>query len=136
MTNPILRFWNSIRFGCRCGLGLLLLAGCGSQQTAQPVDLRVANDTLTAVLTDWQNGGTPAAWQRRSPQVIVQDLDWSNGTRLKAFQILGPGKPQDANLFCQVRLTLQQDTQPATERVVTYCVGTDPVITVFRDMMQ
>lgn len=133
---PISRLWKRLPRALSCILSLLWLAGCGSQQVAKPVDLRVANETLQAVLTDWQHGGTPAAWQQRSPQVVVQDFDWSSGLKLKAFEILGPGEPRDANLFCQVRLTLQKDTQPATERVVTYCVGTDPVLTVFRDMMQ
>jgi hypothetical protein len=116
-------------------LVILISVGCGSrQQTAEPVDPDQARRTLHAVLADWVEGGKPETWRQKSPQVVVQDLDWSGGSKLKAFELLGSGEPRDANLFCQVKLVLENSSQRKIEQTVTYCVGTDPVLTVFRAM--
>lgn len=125
-------------------LGFTLLAslalfvtgvGCG-QQVAAPVDSQQARTTLEAVLTDWQAGGTPDAWQQKSPKVVVQDLEWSGGAQLVSFQIQGEGEPRDANLYCKVQIVTSNGGQTSPPRIVTYVVGTDPVLTVFRDMFQ
>jgi len=111
--------------------------GCGrSQQVAAPVDAVQARKTLEAVLSDWQSGGTPEAWQQKSPKVVVQDFDWAGGAKLSTFEILGPGEVRDANLYCQVKIVAALPTQSATPRTVTYVVGTDPVLTIFRDSLQ
>jgi hypothetical protein len=88
------------------------------------------------VLQNWQQGGTPEQWRQHDPEVVVQDFDWSDGFKLKRFEMLGPGDPRDANLYCQVRLTLESPKQVELNRIVTYVVGTDPVLTVFRDALQ
>ncbi len=136
---PVIAF--ASRVTCRqlgtivCLLLLLTFAGCGSrQQTARPVDPEEARQTLNAVLADWGHGGKPAAWLQQSPQVVIQDRDWSNGLKLNDFEILGAGESRDANLFCQVKLVLENAAQQQFEQTVTYCVGTDPVLTVFRAM--
>lgn len=121
-----------------CGAALLLavLCGCGTgQKTAAPVDPDVARRTLDAVLLDWKNGGTPDAWQQKSPKVVVQDLDWAAGAKLVSYEVLGPGEVRDANLYCQVKIVAASQSQKETPRTVTYVVGTDPVITVFRDLL-
>ena len=116
---------------------LLALPGCGPrQETAAPVDPEKARSTLEAVLSDWKEGGSPEAWQERSPEVVVQDFDWAAGTKLKSFELLGPGESRDANLICKVKLVLEQSPRGDVERTVTYVVGTDPVLTVFRDTFQ
>jgi hypothetical protein len=118
-----------------CGFLLLLAmpAGC-SQQIARPVNADQARETLNAVLADWADGGKPEQWLKQSPQVVIQDRDWARGLKLKTFEILGSGEPRDANLFCQVKLVLENGSQQDFEQTVTYCVGTDPVLTVFRAM--
>lgn len=108
--------------------------GCGGQRVAAPVDPQQARATLNAVLADWKAGGKPEDWQRRSPNVVVQDLEWSAGATLVDFEILGDGKPLDANLYCEVRIVTSTGGQSNPPRTVTYVVGTDPVLTVFRDM--
>ncbi len=122
------------RWPARVGLLLMLaLPGCGPQlQRAKPVDVDEARQTLTTVLDDWAGGGKPEDWLQQSPRVVVQDFDWSSGARLKSYEILGAGQSRDANLFCQVKLVLENPVQKRVEQTVTYCVGTDPVLTVFR----
>ena len=115
---------------------LVVSAGCGGGgPPADPVDSEQARETLEAVLASWQAGESPADWRDRSPEVVVQDMDWLRGARLKRFELLGPGEAVDANLHCQVKLWLEDPGGGETERTVTYEVGTDPVLTVFRQVM-
>lgn len=114
-------------------LGVSVLSGCGPRQvTAKPVEPEVARRTLEQVLAHWKQGGTPDQCQSETPPVVVQDLDWLGGARLLSFELLGGGDPRDANLFCDVKLVLEDASHKRLERTVTYCVGTDPVLTVFR----
>ena len=64
--------------------------------------------------------------------MVVQDRDWQQGVELVDYEIAGPGDAQDANLICDVQLTLRGSDGTSTEKTVTYIVGTDPVLTVFR----
>jgi hypothetical protein len=116
---------------------LLAFPGCGPRQpTAAAVDPDEARRTLEAVLSDWKEGGSPEAWQQRTPQVVVQDFDWAAGAKLKSFELLGPGDIRDANLICKVKIVAVQAPKGEVQRTVTYVVGTDPVLTVFRDSLQ
>jgi hypothetical protein len=125
------------------GPGLRLLAlclaaltgGCGSGQSPHPVEPELARTTLREVLESWKNGDTIDAWRTDHPEVVVQDLDWMAGRRLEDFEILGEGEAVDANLLCQVRLTLDDADAEPEEQTVTYQVTTSPKRTVFRQMM-
>ena len=115
------------------GIVLLVWSGCGSESPeAHRVDSHRARSTLESVLASWQQGETPESWKQKSPEVVVQDFDWQGGAKLQAFAILSE-QPIDANLHCQVKLTMENDKQKTIERTVTYLVGTSPVLTVFRE---
>jgi hypothetical protein len=110
-----------------------LFAGCGSKHAVQP-DLAVT--TLRTALEGWRSGKTPEAMQQVVPAIVVQDLDWTGGAKLKEFQILDGGKPVDANLYAQVKLKLIDASGGESEKTVTYVVGTSPKLTVFRDLFR
>lgn len=112
-----------------------LTGGCGSGHSPHPVQPELARSTLQEVLESWKNGDTIDAWQAGHPEVVVQDLDWMEGRKLEDFQILGEGEAVDANLLCQVRLTLDAADAEPEEQTVTYQVTTSPKRTVFRQMM-
>jgi hypothetical protein len=121
------------RFTAAFILCLPLLAGCGSNKMeAHPVDPGLARSTLDAVLKSWQEGATPESWQQKSPAVVVQDMDWKTGRKLKSFEVIEPTESVDANLHCQVKLTLEDAEKGEVEQTVKYVVGTSPVLTVFR----
>ena len=121
------------RFAAACVLCLPLLAGCGSNRMeAHPVDSNLARNTLDAVLKSWQEGATPESWQQKTPSVVVQDMDWKFGKKLKSFEVIEPTESVDANLHCQVKLTLEDPEKGEVEQTVKYVVGTSPVLTVFR----
>lgn len=120
-----------------CVLAVSMLSGCRSKASIEHrVEQSVARDTLKSVLNSWQDGATPESWQKKSPQVVVQDMDWKSGAKLKSFEILGEGEAIDANLYCQVKLRFSPSHNGKSESQVTYLVGTSPVITVFRAVGQ
>lgn len=120
-----------------CLLTVSMLCGCRSRaSTEHRVEQSVARDTLQSVLNSWLDGETPESWQKKSPQVVVQDMDWKTGAKLKSFEILGEGEAIDANLYCQVKLRFSPPHNGKSESQVTYLVGTSPVITVFRAVGQ
>ena len=112
-------------------LTFLLLAGCGGH-TVYPVEPQTARQSLELVLNGWKEGKPIDSWLMASPQIVVQDSDWSMGRKLISFEI-GKEEPIDANLHCEVKLVLDKDGKPAT-KTVSYLVGTKPVITVFRKL--
>ena len=112
----------------------VLLAGCSKQRHAAAVDPGLARQSLVAALESWKKGEEPGRLRQATPAVTVQDLDWKAGFRLVDYTVVGDGKHDDANLLCPVKLTLQDPQGRTVTREVTYMVGTDPVITVFREM--
>ena len=51
------------------------------------------------------------------------------------FELQGDGKSVGANLSIEVHLTLVDTEDKKNEQKVWYLVGTDPALTVFRDML-
>lgn len=125
-----------LRWAALVGVVLAVqLAGCGARsETADPVNPDLAQQTLREVLDAWVAGSKPEDLRKKTPEVVVQDFDWAAGNRLVSYEVNGSGTPQDANLFCEVKLVFEDASRKKTERTVTYCVGTDPVLTVFRAM--
>lgn len=120
--------------GVACGI-CMSIGGCaGSGPPAAPVDPEQARSTLRAVLEAWKGGESPESLQERSPSIVVQDMDWKMGYELVGYEVDGPGQAIDANLFCPVRLQLRSPDGKDLEKNVRYIVGTDPVLTVFREI--
>jgi hypothetical protein len=113
----------------------VLLVGCGEQR-AGAVDVALAKSTLVDVMDHWKNGGTIDELRKRQPEIVVQEALWSDGRTLLDYALIGEGRPEDANWFCEVELTLSpQEGQKPQKKTLTYVVGTDPVLTVFRAIL-
>lgn len=113
------------------------LSGCGASGYQAPVlDLPKARETLTSVLDGWKEGKTPDSLQKRSPPIIVQDIDWTSGAKLVKYELSGDGTEADGSLLTQVKLTLQSSRGGPKEKTVTYIVGTSPGLTVLRDILR
>jgi hypothetical protein len=111
-----------------------LLTACNNQRPnlAAKVEPEKARTTLTQTLDAWKAGKSPDDLKSLSPKIVAQDMDWQRGMTLKRYELLGDGVERDANLECQVKLSLVDKQGQAVEKTVTYIVGTDPVLTVFR----
>jgi hypothetical protein len=109
--------------------------GCHSRR-AKPVDQTLALKSLKQTLETWKQGESLTVLKSASPPVIVQEPDWSNGVPLAEFELVGKAKREDANLYQEVELMLGDKHEGTQKRKrVTYVVGTDPVITVFRAIL-
>lgn len=119
-------------------LSLILLTcfcGCGPRR-AEPVDPELAEQTLLRVLDTWQGGGTIEELRSAATPVVVQEAFWTEGKTLQSYRLVGDGRVEDANLFHEVELTLAGgDGEKQERKLVTYVIGTDPVITVFRAIL-
>lgn len=109
------------------------VAGCG-QKPPDPVEPLLAQETLVRVLDGWKAGLQPADFQKQTPPVVVQDMEWQEGAKLVSYETLAAGMPVDANLHCNVRLVLAAADGTESTKTVTYMVGTHPVLTVFRKL--
>ena len=112
---------------------LALLAGCGGNV---PVKVDVARKTLASTMESWKEGKTPEDLRKRSPSIVVQETEWTNGAKLLEYEILDGDKPVDANLIARVKLKLSGADGKEITKTATYVVGTSPVLTVFRDLMK
>jgi hypothetical protein len=117
-------------------LALLVLAGCApGPKTAAPVEPEKARAALKTTLDAWKAGRPIDALRQDAPPIVAQDFDWMAGAELAEYKVLGDGDPEDANLRVKVHLTLRPAQGAATAtKTVTYVVGTDPRLTVFRAM--
>ena len=127
--------WDTAKMLWVCGTAILLLPGCRPQRAA-PVDAELARATLVQVLEHWKQGGTIDQLRSQSPEIVVQEAFWSSGRVLEDFTLVGTGRKEDANWFCEVELALAPaaGSRPVKKKV-TYVIGTDPVLTVFRAIL-
>lgn len=112
---------------------LLVLSAC-SGNPSYPVQADKAHETLDKVMSGWMLGQTIEDFKAADPTIVIQDVDWSGGSKLIAYEVLPDPKPVDDNLQAKVRLNLETKDGKKEEKTVTYLVGTAPVLTVFRDM--
>lgn len=136
MTRTIPRFAPRLLITVFFGfLSAVQIMGCSGSATTDTVRPDVAKDTLVAALTAWKSGmEVPDLLKAQTPAIVVQDMDWSAGAKLQDFELQGDGKSVGANLSIEVQLTLVDAAGQTTLQKVWYLVGTDPALTVFRDM--
>ncbi len=122
----IIRHWLPV-FGLGC---LIASAGCGGGPAASPVNANLARETLRTTLDAWKEGRAIGTLVSQSPSIVAQDFDWMAGVKLESYEFVNDGVPQDANLRVPVRLKLKDKGL----KNVSYIVGTDIKLTVFRAM--
>lgn len=116
-------------------LSLLVIQGCSrATQHAGPVDQETAVLTLKQCLDTWKQGLALSELNTALPEVVVQDMDWAAQMKLQEYEILGDPQPVDSNLLIDVKLQLTINGTENKTKTVTYIVGTDPVLTVFRKL--
>jgi hypothetical protein len=108
----------------------LCLAGCGAGAKLS-LDENLARESFRAALESWKKGEKPEALQERSLAIIMTDPDWGAGRRLVSYTVRDKEFNDGYNLHCTVELVFAGNGD-GIRRVVTYIVGTSPVITIFR----
>lgn len=141
MTYSLSSRYNQCANPCRLNAVILVLAvctqnfGCSGSATSDPVRPDVAKDTLVSALNSWKEGKTAESLRKESTEIVVQDVDWTAGAKLNGYELMDDGEEIGANLSIEVRLDLVDQEGKSASKQVWYVVGTDPVLTVFRDLM-
>ncbi|HYH67852.1 MAG TPA: hypothetical protein VD866_24355 [Urbifossiella sp.] len=113
---------------------VILLAGCSvGPKLAAPVEPDKARAALRTALDAWKAGKPIGSLTEASPPIVAQDFDWLAGAKLDDYAVLDD-KESDANLRVRVQLTVRPAQGAVAKKTVTYVVGTDPSLTVFRAM--
>lgn len=115
-------------------LGLVPFAGCGATPAPTAADPTAAKQTLDRALTSWQKGETVEAVKQATPSIIVNDMKWDKGAKLKKYEVDVPSTPSGAQQKFRVTLWLADASGQEKKEVVHYEVGTSPVNTVVRSM--
>lgn len=115
-------------------LAVVLLAGCSvGPKLAAPVEPDKARAALRTALDAWKAGKPIDSLAEANPPIVAQDVDWLAGAKLEDYAVLDD-KEADANLRVRVQLTVRPAQGAPAKKTVTYVVGTDPKLTVFRAM--
>ena len=112
-------------------LGCLFLPACARQNAPAEADL--ARQSLEAALASWKAGGQPAELARRTPPIVMGDFAWEAGTKLAEYRIPPEARSDGVSLHYLVELTLADPERSSSKQQVSYVVGTNPAITIFRD---
>ncbi len=115
-------------------LALIALVGCGGSDVPVATTEDKARETLDLALTSWQKGMTVDQMKAATPSIAIRDPKWSRGDTLKKYEVTGPGKPSASERQFTVILWLADADGKETREQVTFLVGTDPVLTVFRSL--
>ncbi len=111
---------------------MMIWAGCDSTAIPTPPSDDAAKQTLDRALSAWKQGETIEGVKKGSPSIEVRDPIWMNGAKLTNYEVKGQGRPSGAQLAYRVKLSLTDASGKKSEQTVTYEVGTDPILTVFR----
>ncbi len=116
---------------------ILMFSGCGpSEAHGGPVDPKIAQESLRIVLDSWKNGEKPEQLQSPPRSITAQDLDWLKGMKLVEYKVLDDATPKGTNLWVSVDLTLTDSSSKTVHKKVRYIVGTNPAVTVFRELFR
>ena len=108
------------------------LGGCGPGARGLSLDKPAARESLVAFLEAWKQGRPPAEFKEQSPEVVVRDPDWESGQKLVSYRVVEDQADDGTNLHPSVELVLRDERGRTRNQKITYVVGTDPVVTIFR----
>jgi hypothetical protein len=106
--------------------------GCGPRKLPAS-DLEQATALITQTFDDWKAGATLDAQRSKSPPVYVAEELWLGGSKLKEYQLAGPGEAFGTNIRFKVKLKCTDSTGRTKDRDVKYLVTTTPACTISRE---
>jgi hypothetical protein len=100
--------------------------GCGKKTDVKDYipPQEAARQALSTALDAWKAGKTPDQIGASQPAIQAQDVQWTGGKKLTAYEIVGPTTGEDQNQRFTVKLTLDGGAPQETTYVV---LGKDPV---------
>jgi hypothetical protein len=122
--------WKRRRLWMACAL--VLMAGCGIGQTGRPADPAAAERALRAALDAWKQGEDPDTLSRRTPPILVSDVEWKGGLRLLRYTADEAGRLVGFDMNYPVVLELKSPRGKAVTKRALYAVTTQPEVLVVR----
>lgn len=122
-----------LQLGCMLAT-VTALSGCGpSPGSPYKLNRELALDSLKLFMETWRDQGSLAALKDRQPSIVGKDADWNKGAKLLAFTISPDGRDDGTNLYVDVQLDLQTSSGEKRQKTIRYVVGTEPVVSIFRE---
>jgi hypothetical protein len=113
---------------------VVVVFGCG-RGSAGAFDAESARQSLTTVLDAWKGGGHPEDLKNSEPEIFVNEIDWTQGRRLKDYQVKGEGTSDGRKLKVPVTLMLQLPARANLQKVeAMYSITVAPAIVVIREI--
>lgn len=108
-------------------LAALCHAGCAKKTDVKdyvpPED--AARTSLATALDAWKAGKAPDQIGATNPAIHAQDVQWRDGKKLTAYEIVGPAPSEDQNRRFTVKITLEGAGPVETTYVI---LGIDPIL--------
>ncbi|HMO13826.1 MAG TPA: hypothetical protein PKD64_04695 [Pirellulaceae bacterium] len=108
------------------------LVGCKQRGSKYKLDEGVARESMKVFLEAWRDGRTALSLKELKPSIVARDPDWDAGAELLEFSIPAEGESDGTNLYLDVPLTILRNGS-RRETTIRYIIGTQPVISIFRD---
>jgi hypothetical protein len=114
------------------GCALVVIAGCGSGENAQPADPALARKALQTVLDAWRAGEKPEDLEKLTPPIHVKDADWKRGLFLVSYQADQEGRLVGYDMNYAVLLELKNSKGTPVKKTAVYSITTRPSLLVAR----
>lgn len=112
-------------------VAMLSVVGCSRRNA--PSDAPLARESLVKALESWKAGDPPSKLRETAPPITMVDPVWEAGRKLESFEVVGPEVDDGVNVTCPVKLVCKDQQGNTLIAQIKYVVGTNPVVTIFRD---
>lgn len=114
------------------GLLLGLASGCGSAPAGPQADPNEAQNTMKLVLDAWKSGQNPSQFSQKSPDIVIQDSDWTLGLKLVSYQTQNDVRLAGNDVHYPVTLELKSPKGRVVKKHAVYLISTSPKKLVLR----
>jgi hypothetical protein len=114
------------------GCALVVIAGCGSGENAQPADPAQSMKALQSVLDAWKAGEKPEDLEKLTPPIHVKDADWKGGFFLVSYKADQEGRLVGYDMNYPVVLELKDPRGKPVKKTAVYSITTRPSLLVAR----
>jgi hypothetical protein len=122
----------SVLRSCLTGGALVLIAGCGLGERAEPADRDQAQKALQTVLDAWKAGEKPENLENLTPPIHVKDADWRGGFLLVGYKADQEGRLVGFDINYPVILELKSPKGKPVKKTAVYSIATRPSLLVAR----
>lgn len=114
------------------GLLLALTSGCSQSGFGPQADPNEAQNTMKLVLDAWKSGQNPSQFAAKSPDIVIQDSDWTLGLKLVSYKTQNDVRLAGNDVHYPVTLELKSPKGRVVKKQAVYLISTSPKKLVLR----